>query len=196
MQTCCTHNETTVPSHADGSTGSSRSSTSSTSSIDQDFATPWLTHAPEPVQQPLGEGQLEARKAKCEGFTATTNLPPAPSSTSSPPDITMLPQRTGLTRRTPQWTPAYQPGDQVYIRLKDNDWHQGTVQSCTRTTAIARCPHLESEQPGSDFVEVPISRCATRAPSKATNARDMFNDIAQHASNNAHGGRRTRAGNG
>ena len=145
---------------------------------------------------PLSEGQSEVRKEECEAFIATTNLPIIPSSTSSPPDFARPSQRTGLTKRTAQWTPAYQPGDQVYIRLRDNDWHQGTVQSCTRTTAIARCPHLESEQPGSDFVEVPISRCATRAPGKATNARDMFNDIAQHASNNAHGGRRTRAGNG
>ena len=70
--------------------------------------------ASEPVQQPLGEGQLEARKAKCEGFTATTNLPPAPSPSNSPPNIARPPPRTGLTKQTTQWTPAYRSGDQAY----------------------------------------------------------------------------------
>ena len=70
--------------------------------------------ASEPVQQPLGEGQLEARKAKCEGFTATTNLPPASSPSNSPPNIVRPQPRTGITKQTTQWTQAYRSGDQAY----------------------------------------------------------------------------------
>ena len=146
--------------------------------------------------QPLREGQLEVRKEECEAYIATTNLPPTSSSSSSPIDIVRPPPRTELTKRTTQWTPAYRPGDRIYVRLKDNSWHPGVVQSCDRTTATVRCPHLESEQPNSDLVEAPIPRCATNPPSKALNSRDMFNDIAQRATDNAHGERRTRASHG
>ena len=75
------------------------------------------------LQSPtLQEGQIEIRKEVCEAFAVTANPSPSTSPTRATPISRKSPSQAELSQQTPQWTPAYNPGDKVYVHIKDNTW--------------------------------------------------------------------------